>query len=47
MQAAEDSNIHTTTQLEGYTYMYAGIHKTGIPDSKNPMTSELATIVLT
>ena len=47
MPAAKDRNIYTTTQLNNYAYMYTAIHKTGIPDSENPMTSNLETMVLT
>ena len=47
MEAAEESDIHTTLSLEQYAFVYAAIHKTGIPDNKNYMTSNLATTMLT
>ena len=47
MPAANDSDIYIATHLKDYTYMYLVINKIGIPDSENPMTSDLATTVLT
>ena len=47
MDAADDSNIHTTISFEQYAYIYAAIHETGVPDNENYMTSDLITTMLT
>ena len=48
MEAAADADINTTVNhLKVYTHICATIHKTGVPDIENPMTSDLVTTVLT
>ena len=47
MEAAHDSYINTTTSLKNYAHVYAAIHKSGVPDIDNPMTSDMVATVLT
>ena len=46
-ETATDSNIKATVDdLKCYAHMYATIHKTGVPDIENPMTSDLVANIL-